>query len=78
NMSLKTHYLHSHLDFCPPNLGDVSDEHGECFHQDISKMEKRYQGKDMCTMLADYCWTLISDNKEHTNVKQGEQFFKLI
>lgn len=28
-MSLKMHFLHSHLDFFPPNLGAVSDEHGE-------------------------------------------------
>ncbi|GBP18527.1 hypothetical protein EVAR_12988_1 [Eumeta japonica] len=40
NMSLKIHFLHSHLDFFPQNLGAVSDEHGERFHQDISNMEK--------------------------------------
>ncbi|UYV68033.1 hypothetical protein LAZ67_5002872 [Cordylochernes scorpioides] len=45
NMSLKIHFLHSHLDFFPDNLGAVSDEHGERFHQDISSMEKRYQGR---------------------------------
>jgi len=28
NMSLKTHFLHSHLDFFPENCGAVSDEHG--------------------------------------------------
>lgn len=60
-MSLNLHFLHSHLDFFPANLGDVSDEHGECFHQDISVIEKLYQGKDLCAMLADYCWTLISE-----------------
>ncbi|UYV66554.1 hypothetical protein LAZ67_4002056 [Cordylochernes scorpioides] len=43
NMSLKIHFLHSHLDIFPENLGAVSDEHGERFHQDISSMEKRYQ-----------------------------------
>ncbi|UYV83572.1 hypothetical protein LAZ67_23001497 [Cordylochernes scorpioides] len=43
NMSLKIHFLHSHLDFFPDNLGAVSDEHGEKFHQDISSMEKLYQ-----------------------------------
>ncbi|UYV80151.1 hypothetical protein LAZ67_18001830 [Cordylochernes scorpioides] len=42
-MSIKIHFLHSHLDFFPDNLGAVSDEHGELFHQDISSMEKRYQ-----------------------------------
>ncbi|UYV62447.1 hypothetical protein LAZ67_2000627 [Cordylochernes scorpioides] len=45
NMSLKIHFLHSHLDFFPDNLGAVSDEHGERFHQAISSMEKRYQGE---------------------------------
>ncbi|UYV71402.1 hypothetical protein LAZ67_8002998 [Cordylochernes scorpioides] len=29
NMSLKIHFLHSHLDFFPDNLGAVSDEHDE-------------------------------------------------
>ncbi|UYV77585.1 hypothetical protein LAZ67_15001631 [Cordylochernes scorpioides] len=61
NMSLKIHFLHSHLDFFPDNLGAVSDEHGERFHQDISSMEKRYQGKWCPAMLADYCWTLKRD-----------------
>jgi len=27
-MSLKIHFLHSHLDFFPENCGAVSDEHG--------------------------------------------------
>lgn len=64
NMSLKMHFLHSHLDFFPANLGAVSDEHGERFHQDISVMENRYQGKWSFSMLADYCWTLKRDVPE--------------
>lgn len=63
-MSLKIHFLDSHLDFFPENLGAVSDEHGERFHQDISAMEKRYQGKWSPSLLADYCWTLIRDAPE--------------
>jgi hypothetical protein len=39
SMSLKVHFLDSHLDFFPENLGAVSDEHGERFHQDIYNME---------------------------------------
>jgi hypothetical protein len=35
NMSLKIHFMESHLIFFPENLGEVSDEHGERFHQDI-------------------------------------------
>jgi len=55
-MSLKIHFLHSHIDFFPPNLGDVSDEHGERFHQDIFEMEKSYQGRYNPNMMGDYCW----------------------
>jgi len=61
-MSLKTHFLHSHFDFFfPANCQALSDENGERFHQDISLMEKRYEGKWNCAMLADYCWTLARD-----------------
>jgi hypothetical protein len=54
NMSLKVHFLGSHLDFFPENLGAVSDEHERDFHQAIYNMEKRYQGKWSLSMLADY------------------------
>jgi len=60
-MSLKIHFLHSHLEFFQENCVVVSDEHGERFYQHASSMEKRYQGKWKCAMLADYCWTLASD-----------------
>ena len=49
NMSLKMHFLFSHLNFFPLNCGGMSDEHGDRFHQDISVMEHRYKGKlDRC------------------------------
>ena len=40
NMSLKINILESHLDFFPKNLVEISDEHGEIFHQDILAMRK--------------------------------------
>ena len=43
-MSIKVDFLHSHLDRFPENLGDVSDEQSERFHQDIKVMEERHQG----------------------------------
>ena len=76
NMSLKMHFLHSHLEFFPANLGDVSDEHGERFHQEISCMEKRYQGKWSPQMLADYCWSLQRDAPHMIyNRKSGAKTF---
>ena len=39
-MSIKLHYLFSHVDYFPENLGDVNEEQGERFHQDIRTMEE--------------------------------------
>ena len=62
NMSLKIRFLDSHLDYFPDSCGAVSDEHGKRFHQQISYMEMRYQGKWSASMLANYCWTLIRES----------------
>jgi hypothetical protein len=37
-MSPKIYFLHSHLDLFQQNLGAVSDEHGQLFHQDFAVM----------------------------------------
>ena len=44
-MSLKIYFLHSHLDFFPPNMGKLSDELGKRFHQEIKDLENWYQGR---------------------------------
>jgi len=51
-MNLKLHFLHSHLDKFPDNLGHFSEEQGERFHQDIQVMEtlpgkmgRKYDGR---------------------------------
>ncbi|GBL75087.1 hypothetical protein AVEN_243862-1 [Araneus ventricosus] len=62
SMSLKVHFLDLHLDYFPENLGAVSEEQGERFHQDIKEMERRYQGKRNVSMIADYRWMLQRDN----------------
>jgi len=53
SMSLKIHFLESHLDFFPGNFSEVSDKHSERFYQDVLSMEKWYQGKCTSSMLAD-------------------------
>ena len=63
-ISLKIHFLHSHLNFFQPNLEAVSDEHGKRFHQDITKMESNYQGKWKPGMMGDFCWMLLRDIPE--------------
>ena len=66
-MSLKLHFLHSHLDFFSDNMGDISEEHGERFHQDIKTMESRYSGRWDTAMMGDYVWNLV---------REGDQKFK--
>ncbi|GFX82409.1 uncharacterized protein TNCV_2870901 [Trichonephila clavipes] len=69
NMSVKVHFLHSHLDYFPENLGAVNEEQGERFHQDIKEMERRYQGRWNVNMMADYCWMLKRDFHNNTAEK---------
>lgn len=61
NMSIKMHYLYSHMDRFLENLGSMSDEQGERFHQEMKEMENRYQGRWDAVMMADYCWNLTRD-----------------
>ena len=58
NMSIKLHFLNSHLDQFPDNVSAASDEQGERFHQDLKIMEERYQGRWDKSMMADYCWSI--------------------
>ena len=70
-MSLKLHFLSSHLDYFPHNCGDYSEEQGERFHQDIRVMEERYQGRWDINMLADYCWCLKRDTPVVTHARKA-------
>ena len=58
NMSVTLHYLYSHLDRFPEDLGALSVKQGEQFHQDLKAMEERYQGRWDKHMMADYCWSI--------------------
>ena len=51
-------FLHAHLDYYPKSLGDMSEEHGERFHQGIKSMETRYPGRWDVSMTVDNCWYL--------------------
>ena len=73
NMSVKVHFLHSHLSYFPENLGAFSEEQGERFHQDIKVMEKRYQGKWNVSMIADYCWNLIRETSDFQHSRQSKK-----
>ena len=73
NMSIKVHFLFSHLGRFPQNLGSVSDEQGERFHQDMRDMEERYQGYWDINMMADYCWSIARDCPETKHKRQAKK-----
>jgi hypothetical protein len=59
-MSLKIHFLKSHSDSFPKNLGAVSEEQGERFHQNVKEMERIDQGRWNINMVGDYCRRCIA------------------
>ena len=75
-MSLKIHFLHSHLDFFPSNMGKISDKHGERIHHEIKEMENRYQKRKTKNMLADYYYFLQrkSDTMYKRQAKRSNDF----
>ncbi|KAI8119376.1 hypothetical protein CVS40_9273 [Lucilia cuprina] len=74
-MSINLHHLHSHLNKFPANLGQMSDEQGERFHQEILRIEQRYVGKSKASMLSNYCWSLKRDTNSDIYKKQKNQAF---
>ena len=68
------------------HCGDVSDEHGERFHQHNLLMERRYKGKWSAAILGDYCWMMkrnAPETKYHIQpkghvVKVSNFLFKFI
>ena len=71
-MSLKMHFLHSHLDFFPPHLVEVREEQGEKFHQDISVLEGRYQGRFEANLMGDLCWYLQRESKGSSHKRKAK------
>ena len=65
------HYLYSHLDRFPQNLGTVSDEQGKRFHQDLKTMEERYQGRWDKHMMAGYCWSIKRECSETVHKRKS-------
>ena len=73
NMSMKIHFLSSHLGLFPENCGSVSEEGGERIQQNIAAMEGRYRGKWSPSALANCCWTLMRDSPNSTFNRQTKK-----
>lgn len=63
-VSLKVHFLHSHINYFPKNVGTYSEEQDERFHQVVHDIERRYQGRLDVNMLAYYCWMLRRETED--------------
>jgi len=72
-MSSKLHYLFSHLDYFPENVGAFSEEIGERFHQDLKEKERHYQGRWDTRMMADYCWSLKRHDTSHHHRRKSQK-----
>jgi hypothetical protein len=75
-MSLKMSFLDSHLDFLPENLGAVSDEHRERFHQDtsITSTERGAKAGEFPV-----CWLIIAGHlEENLNRQNGTESNSLL
>lgn len=70
-MSPKIHYLQQHSDFFRENLGKISDEHGERFHQQIKQIEERFKGKPIENMLAEYIWYAFEEEEDVRTLHTG-------
>jgi hypothetical protein len=78
NMSLKHHFLTSHLYFFPSNLEALSEEQGEMFHQELKDVLRRYHGRCEGNMMADYCWPIARDDlsREHSRTSRTHKFYE--
>ena len=72
-MCLKVHFLNAHLGYFLQNLGEMSEEHGKRFHQDIKIIETRYQGRWNVSMMVDYCWCLKRDCKSSKVARKAKR-----
>lgn len=72
-MSMKLHFLFSHLDYFPENVGAFSEEMGERFHQDFKEKERHYQGRWDKKMMADYCWSLKREDNSTSHKRKSLQ-----
>ena len=57
-MSVKLHFLFSHIDRFPDNLGAISDEQGELFHMDLKTQGECYHGRWDRHVMTVYYWNL--------------------
>lgn len=74
-MTLKIHWLHSHLDRFAESNSDFSDEQAERLHQDLKKSVERNRSQPLVNVVNDYCWRRTRDPEESSGQKDNRQHF---
>lgn len=64
HMSLKIHFMNSHMDAFARQLPTESDEQGERFHQVCKPFETNYKKKELLSLVSDLCWSLTDNGIE--------------
>lgn len=54
NMFIKIFFSYTHLEYIPENSEDFTDKFGERFQLEIVNMQKKWIGRWIAVMLADY------------------------
>ena len=70
-MSIKVFYLTTLLDFFPEKLGDISEEQGERFYQNLSTIKERFLRHCDTDMMSNYCWSTQRDCPETAHYKKS-------
>lgn len=77
-MSVKLHYLKSHLKSFKENNAHFSEEQGERFHQDLKPFERRYDGKKSKErMLGEYIWSIVRETNDEDYKRKTRNCLKL-
>ena len=70
-MSLKMHFRRFHLDFFPPNLGEVSNEPEEIPSRYI-RHRRWYQGRFDANTMGDFCLYLQRESKGSPYIRKAK------
>jgi hypothetical protein len=68
---LKNSFFEFALGFFPEKLCAVIEKKGECFHQDIKEIERRYQGRWNVNTIGNYCWMLHREIPETSHKRKS-------
>ena len=75
NITLKIHFLHSHLDYFPRNLGVYAEQERERFHDDLKNDGKTLPRKIECPCDS---WMLKRKNRNTGRCKRSKRSLKII